>query len=621
MRRSLRYATLICSAILMASLPAAAQLASNASLKGAYWVRYVGINGYPNDLALSFAGSMTFDGNGNFTASGSGYYFDGLLESLQVNATGAYAVYSSGMFVINNPFAQNSVNLFGGVGVNGIAIGSSTDSYPQYEDLFVAIPQSVSASAATLSGNYRVAGLEFAGGSLSAMRNVFFNITADGNGNLGNVSVGGSSMALNDAATTQTSTGATYTMTAPGNGTINFPAPSGVATANQLISGGKYLYVSPDGSFFIAGSPTGFDIQVGVKAIATGGAALLSGLYFTSEVENDDFTGVPFSYQGAVDEIPSIKNEYYHWRENYDSYASNDYTFTDLDPFTVNDNGTQSGSSFLFAAGGGGNYAIEAGTGGYYYLAVNVKVPAYSGSGVFLNPVGVVNAGSSSPFTAQIAPGEVITLYGSGFTSSANPLTASAPVPTILGGVQVSINGTLAPVYYVSSGQINAIVPFTTTNSGSLLSIQVISNGAASNIVQAYSGEDSPGVFAVTHSDGQTLVTTSNPAKVGETLVIYLGGLGPTTAATLAAGAISPAATVINPFTVYLYNDTSETQAKSIPYQGLNPGGPAGLYQLNFMVPSGLTLSATGATMFQLDLIASSSDYSENLQALVPVSR
>ena len=83
--------------------------------------------------------------------------------------------------------------------------------------------------------------MEFAGGSLSGMRNAFFNITADGNGNLGNVTLGGTSMALNNAATTQTSPGATYTMTAPGNGTMTFPAPSGVTTANQLISGGKNL--------------------------------------------------------------------------------------------------------------------------------------------------------------------------------------------------------------------------------------------------------------------------------------------------------------------------------------------------------------------------------------------
>ena len=87
------------------------------------------------------------------------------------------------------------------------------------------------------------------------MRNVSFNATSDGNGNLGNLTLAGSSSALNDAAATQTSSGATYTLVSTGSGTITFPAPSGVSTANQLISGAKNLYVSSDWSFFVSGSP------------------------------------------------------------------------------------------------------------------------------------------------------------------------------------------------------------------------------------------------------------------------------------------------------------------------------------------------------------------------------
>lgn len=598
----------------MAALPASAQLPSNATLKGSYWVRYLGVIGSPDDFASSFAGSMTFDGNGNFTVTGSGYYYgNGALQTLPISSSGTYSVQSGGTFAINNPFSQNAANLYGGVGINGIAVGSSTDSNPQYEDLFVAIPQSTNASPATLSGTYRVGGLEFAGGSLTAMRNVFFNITADGNGNLGNVSLAGSSMALNNAATTQTSPGATYTMTGPGDGTITFPAPSGVSAANQLISGGKNLYVSPDGSFFVSGSATGFDMQVGVKAIATGGVGALSGLYFNSGVENDNFLG-PNSYQGAVDEIPSISEEIWHQRANYDGYASDDFTFTDS--FAPGDNGTSSSEYALFGVGAAGNYTVQTGGGGYYYLYVGAKVPTYAGTGVFLNPSGVVNAASSAPFTAQIAPGEVITLYGTGFTSSATPVTASAPVPTTLGGVQVNINGVLAPVYYVSSGQINAIVPYTTTSSGALLTVQVTSNGAQSNVVQEYSGVTSPGAFAVTHANGSP-VTTSDPATVGETLIAYACGLGATNPV-VAAGAVSSAAPVANPVQVYVDDvDFNATLAK-VAYQGLAPGEPAGLYQVNFVVPSGLAFATAGVNQFQLDILAPDGD--ENIEYIIPIT-
>ena len=40
---------------------------------------------------------------------------------------------------------------------------------------------------------------------------------------------------------------------------------------------------------------------------------------------------------------------------------------------------------------------------------------------VFLNPQGVVNAANNVPFTAQVSPGEVVTLYGTGFTTQTSP--------------------------------------------------------------------------------------------------------------------------------------------------------------------------------------------------------
>ena len=101
----------------MASLPAAAQVASNASLKGRLLGPLSGDHRIPERSAVSFAGSMTFDGNGNFTVTGSGYYFNRSCASLAFSASGTYQVYSSGTFSINNPFSYNVANLFGGVDV------------------------------------------------------------------------------------------------------------------------------------------------------------------------------------------------------------------------------------------------------------------------------------------------------------------------------------------------------------------------------------------------------------------------------------------------------------------------------------------------------------------------
>ncbi len=56
------------------------------------------------------------------------------------------------------------------------------------------------------------------------------------------------------------------------------------------------------------------------------------------------------------------------------------------------------------------------------------------------------------------------------------------------------INQVQAPIYYVSPTQISVIVPYITTP-GSVAQIQVINNGANSNVVTQFTGTTSVGVF------------------------------------------------------------------------------------------------------------------------------
>jgi len=68
---------------------------------------------------------------------------------------------------------------------------------------------------------------------------------------------------------------------------------------------------------------------------------------------------------------------------------------------------------------------------------------------------GVVNAAS---WAAPVAPGSIIAIFGSQLAST----TAAAvgfPLPGDLKGTSVTINGTAAPLYFVSPGQINAQMP------------------------------------------------------------------------------------------------------------------------------------------------------------------
>src|SRR5262245_28519351 len=207
--------------------PASAQLLSSSTLNGAYYFRYLGANTDPSDSARSFQGTITFDGAGKYTVTGQGNA--AIIGGLKPATSGIYYVSSNGLFYMTNPVdSSGETFLWGGVG-DGAIVASSTDTF--HCDIFVALPVSTSASYATLTATYNVAHLEFLNGDFSQSRDTFFTIAANGSGSLGNVTVKGTSQNLRSAATSQTSSAATYTVTATGTGTLNFPAPEGLSAA------------------------------------------------------------------------------------------------------------------------------------------------------------------------------------------------------------------------------------------------------------------------------------------------------------------------------------------------------------------------------------------------------
>ena len=414
---------------------------------------------------------------------------------------------------------------------------------------------------------------------------------------------------------------ATYSITAAnGTGTLTLPAPSGVATASSLLAGTKNLYVSQDGNLFIAGTPTGYDLVIGIKAIPSPVPnPPISGLYFFSELENYSSGGSQagmYGYWGATNELGDANaTELSHLRTNSDISTAYDWT-TNFN-YTFDSTGVDSG--VYLAAGGNGNYYLVVGNSSDYYLSLGVRLQTITGSGVFLSPAGVVNAATNSPFTAQLSPGEVITLYGSGMAPAGTNASASAPFPNTLAGVGVTINGTPAPVYSVTPAQINAVVPYTLdpTSTG-VVTVQVSNNGTPSNSVSEYLGFSSPGIFtvpagglgsgAILHANF-SLVSTSSPAKVGETVQIYLTGLGAVSPGVNAGAAApsSPLSNTVNQIAVYI-----DGLPATVAYAGLAPG-LGGLYQLNVTIPSGVTKGAS-------DYIEVDGPDAITLQAQIPIS-
>ena len=355
-----------------------------------------------------------------------------------------------------------------------------------------------------------------------------FELSPDGKGNFGAITLNGQAGNQSNPNLTQSVTGATYNFNPDGSATLAIPLPAGVTAANALFTGSKTMYQSADGNFILGWTASGFDVFFGVKALAiTGANSITSGLYFTAALEDaPQYFGTDSYYGGTSNTGDSNGDGLVHQRLNVPMSLSFDYG-TD-NQINVNPDGTAgpdyNGYQYLFGVGGQAFVAI--GTEGYFSLVVGLHAPAFSGTGVYLNPVGVVNAASFLPATASIAPGELLALYGTGLSPTKLVTQGGQTFPTSLGGVSVTINGIACPIFYVSSTQMSVIVPYeVASNQTGLANIQVNNNGTLSNVVQMYLTDASPGSFSQTsngigyasaeHVSGQliTPITPHSQAK------------------------------------------------------------------------------------------------------------
>ncbi len=198
---------------------------------------------------------------------------------------------------------------------------------------------------------------------------------------------------------------------------------------------------------------------------------------------------------------------------------------------------------------------------------------------------GVVNAAS---FTAQVSPGALASIFGSNFTGTGLDAIASLPLPTSLGGVSVLVNGVAAHVLYANSNQINFQIPWETKTGSATVAVSV--NGLPSSQVNVTVQAAAPGLFvqgshAAAQNSDFSLNSSSNPAKVGGTILTYLTGAGAVShqPADGAAAGSSPLSEVTSTVTASIGG-----QSASVSFAGLAPGF-VGLWQVNVVVPSGLT--------------------------------
>ncbi len=228
-------------------------------------------------------------------------------------------------------------------------------------------------------------------------------------------------------------------------------------------------------------------------------------------------------------------------------------------------------------------------------LTVEAQGPPFAFAG------GVVNNGTFAN-GEPVAQGDIAAVFGDQFTYDAPQGASSLPLQNQLDNIQVLVNGVAAPIFFTSAGHINFEVPIAAaTGNGGGGTVQVVRNGTPGNMIYVDINPrvprfilfDGVGPYAVmTTPDAALTGIPSHPASVGDTLVIYTVGLGPTSPS-VANGTASPGgpnlAEVPGTTQVCFGVETPFEQAPcaTASFAGLTPGY-VGLYQINVNVPSGV---------------------------------
>jgi uncharacterized protein (TIGR03437 family) len=223
-------------------------------------------------------------------------------------------------------------------------------------------------------------------------------------------------------------------------------------------------------------------------------------------------------------------------------------------------------------------------TSGFTVLAANY--------GAAVAPPFISSVVNAADGTSPVAPGGLISVYGQQM-SPLNMATSQIPLPTALADSCLSINGTPVPLLFVSSGQINAQLPYNVSGTSTLTihtpggignNYYLTVQPTAPSVFMSASAGPQTGLAAILRTANNQLVTPTNPINPKDTIVIFLTGMGQTTPQ-VQAGLPAPqnplASATVAPMV------TLGGAPLGVSYAGLSPN-EVGVYQINATVPAGV---------------------------------
>ncbi len=227
---------------------------------------------------------------------------------------------------------------------------------------------------------------------------------------------------------------------------------------------------------------------------------------------------------------------------------------------------------------------------------------------LFVPQLVVVN-GANFAF-GPVSPGTIISVFSapapsassttatlSASTANFSDLPNPLPVPTTLADIQVLVNGSPAPLFYVSPGQINLPFPTTLPTSG-VVDLQIVSRSTSRiyGLTEVSLAAVSPALFtlsgsgigqlAALNSPDNSVNTASKALVRGQVITLFGTGEGPVSNGPPdGLPATGPTPTADRPRIVIGGIDVDDS---NVLYSGLAPG-LAGVWQINVRVPQEVT--------------------------------
>lgn len=267
-------------------------------------------------------------------------------------------------------------------------------------------------------------------------------------------------------------------------------------------------------------------------------------------------------------------------------------------------------ADFHMDAGFGNYYGWSAPVGNVAVLNDLVKNPEnhYANLHTFDDPAGAARAQLGPVLTApatvtaviganldqnatSLPLGGLVSIFGTNLGKLAAGLSgwAGQTLPSSLNGVKVTLDGRPMPLIYAGPNQINAQVPVELTPGGRSKVLFVDNGNGPSSAFFVDVTQAAPEIFfypvpAVLKNANFSLVSSTNPAKAGDVLLVYATGMGQTSPA-LVTGGLTPVGILAytTPVTATLGGKPA-----TVVYSIAAPGF-AGLYQVAVTVPAGVT--------------------------------